>query len=204
MVKPTKELEQLWLRYKRGGDGDIRNELVERYLPLVNTISNKIFSRLPKCVEIDDLRSAGIFGLIAAIEAFDLERGTKFETYCTLRVRGSILDELRSLDWVPRLVRSKAQKIAAANRELETELGRKPRDDEVADCLGLSFQEYNTLAREANATNVVSLSKRWDDGEDRGAPKRLDDLADQTSRLLAELAPDEGETASDDVPLPPE
>jgi len=180
VVKPTRELEQLWMRYKRNGEGRIRNELVERYIPLVNNISNKIFSRLPRCVEIEDLRSAGVFGLIAAIEAFDLERGTKFETYCTLRVRGSILDELRSLDWVPRLVRSKAQKIAAARREMETELGRKPRDDEVAESMGMNFKEFATMAREANATNVVSLNKRWDDGEDRGVPKQLDDLADQT------------------------
>ncbi len=138
-------------------------------------------------MEIDDLRSAGVFGLIAAIEAFDTERGTKFETYCTLRVRGSILDELRSLDWVPRLVRSKAQRIAAARGELETRVARKPRDDEVADVLGLTMPEFNRMAREANATNVVSLNKRWDDGEERGALKRLDDLADQTEMDPVEL-----------------
>jgi RNA polymerase sigma factor FliA len=180
VVKPTKELETLWAKFKARGDRTVRNELVERYIPLVNNISNKIFSRLPKCVEIDDLRSAGVFGLIAAIEAFDTERGTKFETYCTLRVRGSILDELRSLDWVPRLVRSKAQRIEAARRHLETKVGRKPRDDEIAEQLGLSMPEFNRMAREANATNVVSLNKRWDDGEERGALKRLDDLADET------------------------
>jgi RNA polymerase sigma factor for flagellar operon FliA len=180
LVKATKELERLWWRFKAQGDRSVRNQLVETYLPLVNDISDKIFSRLPRCVEIGDLRSAGIFGLIGAIEGFDMERGTKFETYCSLRVRGSILDELRSLDWVPRLVRSKAQKIAAAYSEAETELGRKPRDEEVAETLGMTIEEFSTLAREANATNVVSLSKRWDDSEDRSSPKRLDDLADET------------------------
>jgi RNA polymerase sigma factor for flagellar operon FliA len=180
VVRPTKELEQLWGQFKRSGDRSLRNELVERYLPLVHDISDKIFQRLPRCVEKDDLRSAGIFGLIAAIEAFDMDRGTKFETYCTVRVRGSILDELRSLDWVPRLVRSKAQRIQATQRELETELGRKPHDDEVADALGLTLEEFSTMVREANATNVVSLSKRWEESGDRNGPKRLDDLADDT------------------------
>jgi RNA polymerase sigma factor for flagellar operon FliA len=180
VVKATKELEQLWWNYRKSGDRRIRNELVERYLPLVHDISDKIRSRLPRCVEVDDLRSAGIFGLIAAIEAYDADRGTKFETYCSLRVRGSILDELRSLDWVPRLIRSKAQRLQSTHRELETDLGRRPRDDEMAERLGLTLGEFHTLVREAAATNVVSLNKRWNDSEERGNPKRLDDLADQT------------------------
>jgi len=179
VVKPTKELEELWRRFKASGDRRLRNELIERYVPLVRDISNRIFSRLPRSVDVNDLRSAGIFGLIAAIEAYDMSRGIKFETYCSVRVRGSILDELRNLDWVPRLVRSKAQKMETAHRDLETSLGRRPRDDEIAAALDISMDELNTLTREVAATNMVSLSKRWDDDDEESSSRRYEVLADE-------------------------
>ena len=99
---------------------------MENYLHLVRYNAERIHVKLPDEVELDDLMSAGIFGLMDAINAFDLERGVKFETYCAPRIRGAILDELRSMDWVPRLVRSRAHKLDGANKQLEVELGRSP------------------------------------------------------------------------------
>ena len=105
---------------------ELRNQLVETYLPLVKYNAERIWSRLPEGVDLDDLISAGVFGLMDAIDAFDLERGVKFETYCVPRIRGAMLDELRTMDWVPRLVRSKASKLEEARKALEAELGRPP------------------------------------------------------------------------------
>ncbi len=104
--------------------------------------------------------SAGIFGMIDAIEAFDLDRGVKFETYCSPRIRGAILDELRTMDWVPRLVRSRAHKLENATKALEAELGRLPTDDELAHRLGVSKKEYDKLSRDATSVSLVSLSRR--------------------------------------------
>ena len=106
------EIDEVWRRYKADPENqDYRNRLVENYLPLVKYNGERIWARLPEGVELDDLVSAGIFGLMDAIDAFDMSRGVKFETYCVPRIRGAMLDELRTMDWVPRLVRSKASKL---------------------------------------------------------------------------------------------
>src|ERR1700738_1681190 len=104
------DVQQIWREYKTEPTVELRNQLVELYLPLVKYNAERIWSRLPDGVDLDDLISAGVFGLMDAIAAFDLDRGVKFETYCAPRIRGAILDELRSMDWVPRLVRSRAHK----------------------------------------------------------------------------------------------
>ena len=117
---------QLWRDYRSEPTVELRNHLVERYLPLVKYNAERIWSRLPEGVELDDLISAGVFGLMDAIEAFDLERGVKFETYCVPRIRGAMLDELRTMDWVPRLVRSKHTKLEESRKSLEASLGRPP------------------------------------------------------------------------------
>ena len=110
----------LWETYKADlTNKELRNQLVEIYLPLVKYNGERIWSRLPDGVELDDLISAGVFGLMDAIDAFDLIRGVKFETYCVPRIRGAMLDELRTMDWVPRLVRSKASKLGEATKTLE-------------------------------------------------------------------------------------
>src|ERR1700733_6175327 len=118
------DVHQLGLDYKAEPTVDLRNQLVERSLSLVKYNAERIWSRLPDGVDLDDLISAGVFGLMDAIEAFDLERGVKFETYCVPRIRGAMLDELRTMDWVPRLVRSKASKMEEARKSLEAPLGR--------------------------------------------------------------------------------
>ena len=118
-----KDIRQVWIDYKKTKDEALRNLLMENFLHLVRYNAERIHVKLPDEVELDDLMSAGIFGLMDAINAFDLERGVKFETYCAPRIRGAILDELRSMDWVPRLVRSRAHKLdGASKRWLEVEL----------------------------------------------------------------------------------
>ena len=160
-------IRKLWIEFKQDTNNqELRNQLMEHYLPLVRYSAERLWSRLPDGVELDDLISAGVFGLMDAIDAFDLQRGVKFETYCSTRVRGAMLDELRSMDWVPRLVRSKATKLKTASASLVTKLGRQPNENELADQMRLSKGELEQMIRDANAINLVSLDKRkWrDDG----------------------------------------
>jgi len=152
--------DKLWRKYKRTKGKRLRNKLVERYLPLVKYNSERLWAKLPDEVQLDDLMSAGIFGLMDAIESFDMRRGVKFETYCAPRIRGAILDELRSMDWVPRLVRSRAHQLARARRAMEARLGRAPIDDEVAGHLRLSAEEYSKLVRDAHAVGLIPLSRK--------------------------------------------
>ena len=158
---PKEEMDIIWRDFKANPTEEGRNRLVEIFLPLVKYNGERIWARLPEGVELDDLISAGIFGLMDAIAAFDLERGVKFETYCVPRIRGAMLDELRTMDWVPRLVRSKASKLNEAIRSLETRLGREPNENELAEHMGLSVQEIEKMISDANAVNLISLNKKW-------------------------------------------
>src|SRR6185437_13228610 len=156
-----KDIKKIWINYKKTKEEALRNTLMENYLHLVRYNAERIHVKLPDEVELDDLMSAGIFGLMDAINAFDLDRGVKFETYCAPRIRGAILDELRSMDWVPRLVRSRAHKLDGANKQLEVELGRTPTHDEVAKRLKVSMAEFEKMAKDASAVGLVSLSRKW-------------------------------------------
>src|SRR5271170_5477324 len=150
--RPSKrDIKEVWLDYKKTKTEKLRNILMENYLHLVRYNAERIHVKLPDEVELDDLMSAGIFGLMDAIAAFDLERGVKFETYCAPRIRGAILDELRSMDWVPRLVRSRAHKLDQTTKQLEMELGRTPSEDEISKRLGLPTPEYDKLMKDATA-----------------------------------------------------
>ena len=140
---------------------ELRNALIEQYLPLVRYHAERVWSRLPDEVDLDDLTSAGVFGLMDAIDAFDLDRGVKFETYCVPRIRGAMLDELRKMDWVPRLVRSRARKLSEANKELSERLGRMPTQDELAEHLKVDKAELSRVMSDANAAGLVSLNKKW-------------------------------------------
>lgn len=177
VCKNDATIGELWRRYKEKGEVEVRNLLVENYLPLVDFLAERILSRLPRCVEGDDLRSAGVFGLMAAIDGFDLTRGIKFETYCSVRVRGAILDDLRSRDWIPRLVRAKAQKRDAAERELCGRLGRTPLPDEVAEHLGWTLKDVEESTRAAGGAQVLSLGG-GEDASERLGSGRLDSLED--------------------------
>src|SRR5712675_866933 len=143
------DIQEFWHKFKADPDNqELRNRLVEQYLPLVKYNGERIWARLPEGVELDDLVSAGVFGLMDAIDAFDMSRGVKFETYCVPRIRGAMLDELRTMDWVPRLVRSKASKVEAARKQAEAELGRPPTDGEIARKMQIPTEEFERLKAE--------------------------------------------------------
>jgi RNA polymerase sigma factor FliA len=174
------DIHAVWKAYKEDPENrDLRNRLVEEYLPLVRYNGERIWQRLPEGVELDDLVSAGVFGLMDAIEAFDLSRGVKFETYCVPRIRGAMLDELRTMDWVPRLVRSKASKLQEANKTLEAKLGRHPTELELAQHMDLSVQELEKMMMEANAVNLISLNKKWYETDSYKDVREIDILEDK-------------------------
>jgi RNA polymerase sigma factor for flagellar operon FliA len=173
------ELETVWKTYKKTRDDNLRNILIEHHMPLVRMIAERVLQTLPKSIELDDLSSAGTFGLMDAINGFDLTRGIKFKTYCTTRIRGSILDELRSQDWVPRLVRLKAHKLERAMRQLEGELGRMPNQAELAHTLGMTMDDLQAHQNEASAKTIFSLSEKWDDGDDDKEMEKVEILADK-------------------------
>jgi RNA polymerase sigma factor for flagellar operon FliA len=175
------ELEVIWRTFKRTRDENLRNTLIEHHMPLVRSIAERVLQTLPKSIDVDDLSSAGTFGLMDAINGFDLSRGIKFKTYCTTRIRGSILDELRSQDWVPRLVRLKAHRLDRAIRQLEGELGRAPNQHEIARALGISLDELHEHEAEANAKAIFSLSEKWDDGDEEKEMEKVEILADRKS-----------------------
>lgn len=172
-------VEQLWRDHRKEPSTETRNRLMEHYLPLVKYNAERIWARLPEGVDLDDLISAGVFGLMDAIEAFDIDRGVKFETYCVPRIRGAMLDELRGMDWVPRLVRSRASKVEAARKQLEVALGRPPHDQEMAEKLGIPMEEYEKLAADANAVGLVSLNKKWYETDGYKDVREIDILEDK-------------------------
>jgi RNA polymerase sigma factor FliA len=180
MVSPMDlDIQQVWQQYRSSPAVELRNLLVERYLPLVKYNAERIWARLPDGVELDDLISAGVFGLMDAIDAFDLTRGVKFETYCVPRIRGAMLDELRTMDWVPRLVRSKASKMEEARKSLEATLGRPPRPDELAARLGVPIEQLDEYVGEATAVSLVSLNKKWYETDSYKDVREIDILEDK-------------------------
>jgi len=180
--KARPDLTEVWRTYKRSGGRKRRNLLMENYLPIVRYNADRIGAKLPDQVENDDLVSAGIFGLIDAIEAFDLNRGVKFETYCAPRIRGAILDELRSMDWVPRLVRSRSHRLARAVAELESVLGRSPTETEVSDWLALPKAEFTKLMRDATAVTQISLSRKYSETDSNKDVCEIDVIEDKRGR----------------------
>jgi RNA polymerase sigma factor for flagellar operon FliA len=176
---PTEEPLDLWREYKRTKSESSRNRLVETYLPIVRYTAERVAAKLPQNVDIEDLMSAGVFGLMDAIDGFDLNRGVKFKTFCSQRVRGAMLDELRANDWVPRLVRTKASQLDATHRALEAEHGRPPTDLELAERLGMTLAELDELVKEASATAIVSLSEKWQEQDDQKALRTIDLLEDR-------------------------
>ena len=179
-AKDKDEIQKVWQAYKPDcTDKELRNTLMERYFPLVKYNGERIWQRLPDGVELDDLISAGVFGLMDAIDAFDMTRGVKFETYCVPRIRGAMLDELRSMDWVPRLVRSKASKLAVATKTLEAKLGRVPTHSELAERLEITIPELEKMISDANAVNLISLNKKWYETDSYKDVREIDILEDK-------------------------
>jgi RNA polymerase sigma factor for flagellar operon FliA len=155
------ELKDLWRRYKRDGDQQARERLVVAYSPLVKYVSGRMASGLPAHVDEADLISYGLVGLINAIERFELEREIKFETYAITRIKGAIIDELRSLDWVPRSVRQRAREIERANAKLEHKLQRAPTDEEMAAELEMSVDDFQAALLQISNSTVAALDELW-------------------------------------------
>jgi RNA polymerase sigma factor FliA len=145
----------LWQRYRETTDPDARRQLLELYIGLVHHVAREI-GRRTKAVELDDLVSAGTFGLIRALDSFDLSRGLAFSTYAVRRIRGAILDDLRSQDWAPRAVRVKARRLQVATTALEGRLGRPPRPEEVAEQLDIDVSTYWRWRDDTASRTVVS------------------------------------------------
>lgn len=167
---------------------DQRNEMILEYLPLVKFIASRIASRLPNHIEVCDLVNAGIIGLIDAIEKFDASRKIKFKTYAEFRVKGAILDELRSLDWVPRSTRQKASKLERAYAELEQQLGRAASDAEMIEFLGISNEDFDILLRDAKGVALISLEDLQSrDSDDNFERNLLEYLADPDALTPSQL-----------------
>lgn len=173
----------LWRRFKEDGDMDARDRLILGYSPLVKYVAGRLGSGLPAHIEEADLISYGLLGLIGAIERFDPGREIKFETYAIARIKGSIIDELRSLDWVPRSVRSKARSIERICARLENQLQRAPTDEEIAAELDLSVEEFHHSLAQISNTSIVALDELWAiSGSEGDSASLIDTLEDPKSR----------------------
>ena len=162
-------IEQVWNHFVQHHDIQSRNTLLEYYLPNVKYTAERLNARLPQNVELDDLYSVGIVGLIDAINKFDPSRNVKFETYCVRRIQGEIIDDIRKKDRVPRLVRARAKQLQEVTQRLEAIFGRTPSDEELADELELNIEEFYHFQRDANATTLISLdANRSDLDSDEG------------------------------------
>ena len=150
---------ELWKKYKATKSVELRNKLAEYYLPLVKIVGGRLAVSLPPHLDKDDLISSGFFGLMDAIERFDITRNIQFKTYAGVRIRGAMIDYLRAKDWIPTTMRQKIRKYEQTVYKLETELGRSATDKEVAEALEISLEELQTLISQSNAATVVPLEE---------------------------------------------
>lgn len=159
-------------------------DLIERYLPLVRNVVDRIKLNVPAHVDADDLYSVGITGLIAAVRKFDPEQGSTFSSYAAMRIRGAILDELRRMDWCPRRARARSRKLKSAINEVEQRLGRAATDEEVSAALGLSAKEYAKWVEEAKPVAFIAIdqSAEGEEGEGASLHELLADETDVTGR----------------------
>ena len=171
----TARLDELWLSYKDDGDTQAREQLILHYAPLVKYVAGRVGVGLPSSVDPADLVSNGMFGLIDAIERFDPLRANKFETYAVTRIRGAIIDELRSLDWVPRSVRQKARDVERAYASLQNSLGRIPTDEEVAEELDISVPALRQIFRQVSYVHVAALDELMSVGGEKSDRVTLGD-----------------------------
>ena len=163
-VYGSMDIGEVWKLYAAKPTEEIRNFLWERYLPIVRYNAERIHARLPDEVDVEDLVQAGMFGLMGAISAFQLDKNVKFETYCARRVQGAILDELRAMDWVPRLVRSRATKVENVRRAIETETGQPATDEQIAARLGVGDEEFEKIRRDSKPVSTMSITRKATDG----------------------------------------
>jgi RNA polymerase sigma factor for flagellar operon FliA len=175
MAERQDDTQVLWREYKRTGEQGARDRLILTYAPLVKYVAGRLGSGLPAHVDEGDLVSYGLLGLIGAIERFDIDRDIKFETYAIARIKGSIIDELRSMDWVPRSVRARARDIERTIAQLEAKLTRAPTDEEIAGRLGITEEEFQDSLLEISRTSIAALDELWTSSSHGGDPVALID-----------------------------
>ena len=158
--------KRLWEEYAKTKSPEIRENIILEYAPLVKVVAGRLSMYLGYNVEYEDLVSYGIFGLIDAIDKFDFLKDVKFETYASLRIRGAILDQIRKMDWIPRTIRQKQKKIDAVIKDIEIRYGRNATDDEIAEGLGITGDEYLDWQSQMKITNVVSLNEFLEQGSE--------------------------------------
>jgi len=175
-------IEDLWKEYKQNNSKVAKDKLLVEYSHLVKFIAGRVGVNLPASVDRSDLISSGIIGLIKAVETFEPERGFKFETFASYKIRGSILDELRALDWVPRSVRQKSKDLQKVYAKLENELGRIPYDDEVCDELKIGIDEFENMLSDVAPSTIISLEEAMPDrGSDSKEIRLIDTIEDPGS-----------------------
>jgi RNA polymerase sigma factor FliA len=178
----AEDTQELWLEYRRSKDKAIRDRLILTYAPLVKYVAGRVGSGLPAHVDEEDLVSYGLLGLMGAIDRFDPSRDIKFETFAIARIKGAIIDELRSLDWVPRSVRSRARDIERAMADLERELHRAPTDDELSEKLGVTVEELDDSLTDISRSSIAALDELWTiSGSSGGDQVALIDTIEDTS-----------------------
>jgi RNA polymerase sigma factor for flagellar operon FliA len=187
------DTQSLWLEFGRTHDKALRDRLILTYAPLVKYVAGRLGSGLPTHVDEGDLVSYGLLGLIGAIERYDPTRDVKFETYALARIKGSIIDELRSLDWVPRSVRSRAREIERAIAELEAKLGVAPDDEQIAAKLGITVAELESSLTDISRSSIAALDELWSVSGDGDQVSLLDTIED-TAEPHPAAALDETET----------
>lgn len=160
------EEDNLWNEYKKSRSSSLRETLIRKYMPLVKYVAGKVSIGLPKSMEFDDLVSFGYFGLLDAIDKYDLDKNVKFKTYAVTRIYGSIYDEMRALDWVPRSVRAKKREIENAISELESKLSHPATDAEVARHMNMTEEDYYKTLQRVSAATIVSLNDSYYTGDD--------------------------------------
>jgi RNA polymerase sigma factor for flagellar operon FliA len=177
---PAEDVKSLWRKYRANRDQQIRDRLILTYAPLVKFVAGRLGSGLPAHVDEGDLVSYGLLGLIGAIERYDPDRDVKFETYAIARIKGSIIDELRAMDWVPRSVRARARDIERAIGELEAQSGRAPTEEEIAAKLGVSQDELGENLLEISRSSIAALDELWTISSSGGDQVALIDTIEDT------------------------
>lgn len=175
------EEDKLWAEFKKTKSPQLRDKLIRQYMPLVKYVAGKLSVGLPASMEFDDLVGFGQFGLLDAINKYDLDKNVKFKTYAVQRIRGAIIDEIRQLDWVPRSVRQKSKEIEDTISELESRLGRPASDSEIARQMNLSEDEYHQTIMKVSASSIISLNAVWNSGDDNEHLSIADTIESPTS-----------------------
>lgn len=181
-----KEKDKLWQQYSTKRTSAVREQLIIEYAPLVKLVAGRLSMYLGYTVEFDDLVGYGVFGLIDAIDKFDYDKGIKFETYASLRIRGAILDQIRKMDWIPRSLRQKQKRMEQVTMDLDSKLGRAATEEEIAEALEISVEEYYTWQGQFKVTGISSLEDYLEQGSEVKASGTRRAVAEQPELAMEE------------------